>query len=1013
MINIRGLQCRKDHTYNVAALNEAIKYTPLNLLMVSLIAIILWSTFHSLEGNESLWIFLCAIVLISLLWSIHIVYYKGSAKGENASKYIIPVYVSIVCILSCIVSVFLSTCFLSVPQNSRIIIMAIFISIAICGAAQTAAFSPVMLGWIIPFIVNNYFTMMFVVEQWSISWAWLFFILYVMLLIECYIIEDAFYRQYTSRKKIQDQNDIIQSLYINEKQYSATISLYKYIIEQIPMAVEVVNSDGIIEYTNPYFSKLTGYKEEEVQGKRFDVFFENHSSKDVYYDIQKKINERNSWHGEYLNYKKNNETYEEESQIYPIFNEKNEVTYFVSISEDITDRKEEKQALKNALLQAEEANVAKSQFLANMSHEIRTPMNAILGMAYLSLQTQLDEKQEGYVRKIYAAAQSLMDIINDILNFSKIEADRLELEHSEFNLDHCVSDAIGIATYVGYEKGLEFLYQVEEGIPRVVIGDSLRLKQIITNLVGNAVKFTSQGTISIHVKELNRSHGKVKLQFIVSDTGIGISKEDMTKLFDAFSQVDNSTSRIYGGTGLGLAICKKLVAMMEGDIWVESKLNEGSQFIFTVMFHLHEEEREPFITMKQEEMNKKILVVDDNFDAREILAGYLHSLHCHVVEVDCIEAAIDAMKVAGDEAFDIALIDWKLHYKSDIDLVKKITIEKELKVIPKVIMVTAYDEDDLRKQLDGVIVHDILVRPISQTMLFDRIVSKLDKKQAYENEQAMNVNKSDYKHRMLSAEGRLKGSRILLVEDNEINRMIATELLEQKGAMVDSAINGMEAVSKIQGMSENHPYQLVLMDLQMPGMDGFEATKQIRSYVKNIPIIAMTARALPKEREECFAVGMNDHVSKPIDPQVFYITLDRWLSKQNIQSKSTLTVDTQDVILEIGGINTEKALKRLAGNVELYKTLLKKYNISQAELLEAMKKNQLNKDYVSLKKNAHTLKGVSANMGVDSIQKLSGKLEKMLEDEIIPDKIQFQILSLEYLGNSIGENIEEFLRTKE
>ncbi|HOO28269.1 MAG TPA: response regulator, partial [Lachnospiraceae bacterium] len=684
------------------------------------------------------------------------------------------------------------------------------------------------------------------------------------------VIADTFLKRYIYEKTMGEQHATILKLYESEKKYNEKIEVYQKVLEQSPVSVVITDTEGKIEYVNPYFSELTGYQLEEVLGKNPRILKSGKTDSAKYMELWKKLKNGEEWRGEFVNLNKENQEYEESAIITPIKNADNHVTHYVSIGENITQRKQKEQELQNALIRAEEAAVAKSLFLANMSHEIRTPMNAVIGMAYLALQTDLSKKQADYISKIHKAATSLLGILNDILDFSKIEAEKLELECEEFNLDSTVLETIGLTTQAGYEKGLEFIYHLSPEIPKQLLGDSLRLRQVIANLVSNAVKFTQKGKITIDIKMIGNTvkntGEKIQLIFSVVDTGIGIAEADLKKLFEAFSQTDNSMTKRFGGTGLGLAICKKLVSLMEGEIWVESIPKKGRIFSFSASFKIADTCKEECCVFPSEIHNKRILIVGDSNEERYILAEYLKAMDFQTEEASSAREAENFIKEADQTQFyDIVLVDWKMERMNGLELIRKINRELGLFHVPKVILLTSCNREDIREQAGDISIHNILVKPIGQSMLYNAIV----------NIYLAEKKNTDTKVRVDTDICCLDKISVLLVEDNEVNRQIASELLESQGMIVEIAQNGLEAVHKVENMPAEAPYHLILMDLQMPKMDGFEATRQIRKKNIQIPIIAMTARTLLEEQKECYKAGMNDHISKPIDIDLLFQTIER------------------------------------------------------------------------------------------------------------------------------------------
>ena len=493
----------------------------------------------------------------------------------------------------------------------------------------------------------------------------------------------------------------------------------------------------------------------------------------------------------------------------------------IAQGQDITDRKK-----------AEEANRAKSKFLANMSREIRTPMNAIMGLTYLIGQSDLNNSQKKYVSKIEGASTALLRIINDILDFSKIEAGKLEIENIKFNIDMVLKNVSNLYTISATNKGIDINFDTLEAVPDILIGDPLRLEQIISDLTTNAIKFTNQGEVNVAVRVLAETETKVKLYFSVRDTGIGLTKEQMERLFTAFTQADGSMTRKYGGTGLGLTISKQLVELMKGEIWVESVYGEGASFQFTVQFDKALDLIKPSYAECPDLEGKKVLVVDHNKTSLIILERMLCSFS---FDVTALRDPYEAMELLHKEDFDLLVIDFNLPELSGVDLYKRLVANTEIKV-PKTIFVSAMGRESYYSQVNQLGVKNFLVKPINQSLMFDAIMNTL------KGTTWSQANKDNNEKNRRKCHWALADKRILLVEDNDINQLVAKDILEQVGIRVSIASNGEEAIELVRA----NKFDTVLMDVQMPIMDGYKATEILRETFSSseLPIIAMTANAL-------------------------------------------------------------------------------------------------------------------------------------------------------------------------
>ncbi|MBF0187786.1 MAG: transporter substrate-binding domain-containing protein [Magnetococcales bacterium] len=902
-------------------------------------------------------------------------------------------------------------------------------------------------------------------------------------------------------------------------------------VEQSPVAVVITDTDGVIEYINPSFTSTSGYTFKQAVGRNTSLLKSGETPHTVYQDLWSTILSGDVWTGELRNKKQDGTLYWEMVTIAPIRNEQGETTNYIAVKEDITQRKQDEEALQRisirlkmalkggnlglwdadfvknetvvnsswfeimgmeqrdsmvlpltawmetihpedqahvrqkgeafrdgkqdtynvefrviksgaqhwvvtkgdifsrdedgrpirmvgtveditnrkqverelfeAKQEADRANKAKSNFLANMSHEIRTPLNAIINLTHLVLETELESRQQDYLVKVETAGSALLGLINDILDVSKIEADGLELESAPFNFELVLENLANIINIRADQKQIEIHYNIDPSIPRSLIGDALRLQQVLINLMTNAIKFTHEGTIRLSAELVSVQAEKVEIAFAVKDEGIGIPEETLSQLFTPFTQADTSTTRKYGGTGLGLTICRRLVEMMEGAITVESRVGDGSTFSFNAVLELNREERRQKIMAPYGMRGLPVLLVDDSPLSLEVMSRICRGLDLEVTTARSAAEAEQLMTQALESGtpFRIVILDW---YMPDVD---GIELSKRLRTMVGVqplglVLLTAHHVEKLSELRSGTSLDAFLFKPVTPSLLLETVINVVD----FHDPRGVAHRPS---RQGAGGEKTALQGRILLVEDNEINREIAVELLKRQGLTVVEAEHGGIALELIESQGID-AFDLVLMDIQMPEMDGLEACRRIRLREDGdkIPIIAMTAHAMAGDREKSLDAGMNDHIAKPVVPRELYASLGQWLepsegsvdaitlqqqTPQELQSTPNAsdslpgtaidhTVDSGASFTtaeDAGLIEWSRGLRTVGGDMALYERILGKFIQNQEESIQQMDAALETGDLETMVRNAHTVKGVSATIGAITLSEQAARLEQL------------------------------------
>jgi len=753
-----------------------------------------------------------------------------------------------------------------------------------------------------------------------------------------------------------------------EQEVTRQLKLNQHIIDSIPNPTYYRNRLGEYLGVNEQFCHFMGVSEQAVLGANIEEVFED----DVVYQLKRYELEllQGAKRLQFELTLTNGQNEPRELVVYeaPFYDQNNSIMGVVGTFLDVTENKQLERELIKAKDSADNSSQIKGDFLANMSHEIRTPMNAIMGMTHLVLDTQLNDQQRNYVQKIDSASNQLLGIINDILDFSKVEAGKLTIEATSFKLNQVLDNLANVLSAKAENKAIELIFNVSPTIPNGLIGDPLRLGQVLINLVSNAIKFTDRGEVIVNVIEQSRNEASIKLKFTVEDTGIGMTCEQVNSLFQAFAQADTSTTRKYGGTGLGLSISKQLVELMGGEITATSHYGTGSEFTFelNLPYQANHESQQSLLPLSEV---KYALVIDDNEAARLILASMLSDL---MFEVDVAASARDGFKLLRDSSkhYDILLIDWQMPGMDGIETAEYIQ-RNNLANGAKIVLITAHaNQLQLGEQYDKLF-NSVLLKPITPSGLLNTVISSLGNSH-YHPSPPETKNMTDEL-------ALLDELQLLLVEDNETNQEIACSILQKQGATIVIASHGLEALEKL----KKHSFDLVLMDMQMPVMDGIAATKEIRKThsAQQLPILAMTANAMQVDIDRCIKAGMNDHISKPIDVAQLVNKVHMYANPthrppQQSPIKALVPAETATALpFELEGVDIAQGIKVLMGDEENYRqTLLSFFQTLPIELGK-IASNLNEQDLATAARRLHSLKGSSGTLAIDRVYQTVRKWE--------------------------------------
>ncbi len=752
-----------------------------------------------------------------------------------------------------------------------------------------------------------------------------------------------------------------------ERNLEERTSFLNSLIQNGPLAMVVHDAHGVVEMCNPAFERLFQYRKDEVIGRGVDDLVSSAELKNEANQLTQRVTSGQGLQLATSRRRKDGTLVDVEVHAVPLMADGKTVGAY-ALYQDITKRKRAEEGLQRAKEAAEAASQAKSEFLANMSHEIRTPMNGILGMTELALDTPLSPEQREYLTMVKSSGESLLTLINDILDFSKIEAGKMELDQIEFRLRDSAGETMKALAFRAHQKGLELACRIEPEVPEALLGDPGRLRQVIVNLVGNAIKFTDQGEVVIDVAVEKEDEVGALLHFRVADTGIGIAPEKQKLIFEAFTQADSSMTRKYGGTGLGLTITSRLVQMMQGRIWVESEPGRGSTFHFTAWFGVSTKPKARPAPIEPVALRDlPVLVVDDHASNRRILQETLRQWGMRPTVVASARDAQVALEQARAEGqpFSLLLLDDQMPGMNGFALAGQVRQDATLASTTMMMLSSGGQRGDaVRCRELGIAAY--LTKPVQQSELLDAILTAIGRG-APERDGSQLVTR----HSLREAK---RDVRVLLAEDNAVNRKFAMLLLEKHGYTVVVAVNGQEAVEAV----ERSAVDLALMDVQMPRMDGFEATAAIRELEKtnglHLPIIAMTAHAMKGDRERCLAAGMDDYLTKPVQAKEMLRLLERYSSRRSGSNNDAPSREVFDVA---------EALERVGGDRELLAELVKLFEGESPRLLQEMREAIAREDAVALERAAHALKGSVGNFAAAAAVAAAQELERVARSGLL------------------------------
>lgn len=767
-----------------------------------------------------------------------------------------------------------------------------------------------------------------------------------------------------------------------EKSLAESEHLSRGTFENAAVGIAHVDQQGNWVRANDRLCRLMGYKADELTHTNFEQFvhprdYERHKAN----TRRLLAGEIDHFYGEIRCQNRAGKTLWLHATVSPQRSSNDEFLYFILILEDISRRRRLDQELKKAKLAAEEGSRLKSEFVANVSHEIRTPMNAILGMTELALEEELTPELQDYLTTAHESAKSLLSLVNDLLDFSRMEAGKLELEHTKFDLWQTIDETAKSLSISASEKGLELLTDVAEDVPRYVEGDPFRLRQVITNLVTNAIKFTERGEVVVLANLEERTNTHALVRFTVRDTGIGISPDDIQRVFAPFMQADASTTRVFGGSGLGLAICSELISQLGGSIDVKSEVGKGSEFFFTAQ--LKEAPVPPDVVRRRRDKVKhlrgrRVLVADDNASNRRILDDLLSRFGLQVDLLDSGDAAIHKIRMAAESnmPYDIVIVDALMPGTDGFSVIETLNSEKAF-ASTTVLMISSADRSTFTERTSSLAIDGYLDKPVTRRDLLN-VLSAIASDE---------TEPTDGDAKAVTIPTTLQ---ILIVEDTPANQKVVQTILKKRGHMTTIANNGREALDKL----DEAEFDLVLMDVQMPTVDGYQATVAIREREQannresRIPVIAMTAHAMKGDADRCLEAGMDDYIPKPIDSKRLVELVEHWGSAGTMEPTREPEMKTTPATKQIADFDV--ALRRLDNNQQLLKDMINFFREDTPDLLEALEKGLASDDVAETARAAHSIKGLASSFEATHVTTLAAEMETHArngEMSAIPSKL--------------------------